>query len=419
MAQQPTTRTTRAAQVVALLAAPLLLLLVTAGSAQAQSSGDTVELPVTFTVENTNETEIDCEADGETYQVRGHIVAPEGMLDTAATTTLYLHGLSYGEFFLNFEEVPDYDFAEKQAQAGHVSVVVDRLGYDSSDKPAGSDICFGSRATIAHQLVQDLRSGDYETEGADSQAFSQVVLAGHSVGSIIAQAEAYTFDDIDGLMVLSYSDTTVSPAAMQALQQAIAECEAGGTQADEPEGPEGYVFFGETQELFVMAHFFTDNAQPEVVETTANIRNRDPCGDITSYMAAVDTNLAHLGEIDVPTLVLIGEEDAIYPIQAEEQASLLTGVEDITAVNLAATGHAVTLHETADEFQATTSQWLNENGFGGQQMGEMPKGGVDTGGGGTQGRESLALFGFAGAAFAAAAGMLVLARRRDGVRDES
>lgn len=75
------------------------------------------------------------------------------------------------------------------------------------------DICFGSRADVAHQIVQQLRSGKYTTDGATSLAFPQIVLAGHSVGGLIAQAEAYTFGDIDGLVVLSYSDTDVSPAA--------------------------------------------------------------------------------------------------------------------------------------------------------------------------------------------------------------
>lgn len=37
--------------------------------------------------------------------------------------TLYLHGLSYGEFFTNFELLPGYDFAAERARDGHVSVV--------------------------------------------------------------------------------------------------------------------------------------------------------------------------------------------------------------------------------------------------------------------------------------------------------
>ncbi len=386
MTRGSTTRIRTGRGVLALLALPLLLL-GTAGGAQAQDAGEeVVERSVSFTVENTNGTDIACEADGQTYEVRGRLVGPAHALEDPEAVTLFLHGLSYGEFFANYSEQPGYNFAQKQAEDGHVTVVVDRLGYDSSDKPEGAGICFGSQADIAHQMVEQLRSGDYATEdGAGSPSFSTVVLAGHSVGGIIVQAEAYSFGDIDGLMVLSYSDTDVSPAAMMALQTAVAECEAGGGPVEGDSGPGGYVYFGAaTPEMFIMAHFFTDNADPTVVQTTASMRNRDPCGDITSYMAAVDTNLANIDQIDVPVLVATGGEDAIYPVPADKQASLLTGSDDVTAVTIPATGHAVTLHRTADEFQAEVSQWLVDRDFGGRVM---PVGGVDTGAGGTAGSE--------------------------------
>jgi pimeloyl-ACP methyl ester carboxylesterase len=163
-----------------------------------------------------------------------------------------------------------------------------------------------------------------------------------------------------------------------AATAAIEECQAGGEPAEGEDGAEGYVFFGETQEIFIMAHFFTDNADPEVVETTADLRNRDPCGDVLSYMGAVDTNLANVASIDVPTLVVIGAEDAIYPVPASEQAALLTGSDDVTEVTIPQTGHAVTLHRNADGFQATTAQWLTDHGFGPAMV--MPVGGVETGG---------------------------------------
>jgi len=106
------------------------------------------------------------------------------------------------------------------------------------------------------------------------------------------------------------------------------------------------------------------NASPVVTATTAAIRNQDPCGDILSYNAAVATNLANVDEIDVPAFVLIGAQDAIYPVPASTQAALLTGSDDVTAVTLPATGHAVTLHRTADEFQLAVSRWLDSRGFG-------------------------------------------------------
>lgn len=338
-----------------------------------------VQRAVSFQVRNVNRSKIACAADGKTYTVRGHLTGPVRALQHPRSVTLLLHGLSYGEFFGNYTAQPGYNFARKQAAAGHVTVTVDRLGYDRSDKPVGTGICFGSRADVAHQIVLQLRSGRYHTGSRDrtaatgqaahsspadrSPAFRRVVLAGHSVGAIIAQAEAYSFGDIDGLIVLSYSDTTVSATAQAALQTALAQCAAGGERSDGTSGPTGYVYFGAaTPQQFIAAHFYTPNADPRVVETTAALRNRDPCGDITSYQAAVAANLANLCRIQVPVLVLIGTKDAIYPTRAEQQANLFTGSRDVTAVK--ATGHALALHYNRNRFSHHVSNWLTRHGFG-------------------------------------------------------
>lgn len=121
-------------------------------------------------------------------------------------------------------------------------MVVDRLGYDFSDKPPGKDICFGSRATIANQMVESLRTGNYVIQSAeDPPAFSKVVLAGHSVGGIIVEAAAYTFDNVDGLMVLFYSDEVVSDAAMVTLRRSADEFQAQVAQWLDSEGLAGSV----------------------------------------------------------------------------------------------------------------------------------------------------------------------------------
>lgn len=326
-----------------------------------------VQRSVSFKVRNVNRSKIRCAADGKTYTVRGHVTGPKSAFEHPGAVTLFLHGLSYGEFFGNFEAQPGYNFARKQARAGHVTATVDRLGYDSSDKPVGTGICFGSRADIAHQIVLQLRSGHYRSDERHdrSSAFSKVVLAGHSVGAIIAQAEAYSFGDIDGLMVLSYSDTTVSAAAQKALKVAVAQCKAGGERSGGTTGPGGYVYFGAaTPQQFIAAHFFTPNADPSVVRATAKMRNRDPCGDITSYNKAVVADFDNLYRIHVPVLVLIGTKDAIYPTRAADQASLLTGSHDVTTVNIARTGHALTLHYSRNEFSDAVSRWLSRHHFG-------------------------------------------------------
>lgn len=402
------------------VAVAMVVPLTTAAVAQAQpaahaataAESGVVQRAVTFTVVNRNRSLIACKSDGATYQVRGHITGAMTDLAHPQTATLLLHGLSYGEFFSNYTAQPGYNFARNQAEAGHVTVTVDRLGYGASDKPVGADICFGSRADIAHQMVQQLRAGSYTTSGAVSPTFPKVVLAGHSVGAIIAQAEAYSFGDIDGLVLLSYSDTDVSLSAQAALGIAIDQCKAGGQRQGGTTGPNGYIYFGaDTPEKFIEGHFYTPNADPKVVETTAALRNRDPCGDILSYKTAVAANLANVGKIKTPTLVLAGGRDAIYPVPATKQASLLTGSEDVTPVTVPETGHALTLHRSADQFEAHLSSWLVGHQFGGWVM---PAGAADTGGGSAAavGHQELLSWGIALVAVSAGMSLVLVHRRR-------
>lgn len=352
----------------AVTALPALAALALPATAHAAPGSEVVEHAVSFEVTNTNGSGVPGAGDGETYTVRGTVTAPAGALEDPGAVTLLLHGLGYGEFFGDDEEQDGYDFARAQAEDGHVTVTVDRLGYDSSDHPEGTAISFGSRADVAHQIVTQLRSGEYAAEeGGDDAppAFEEVVLAGHSVGGMIAQIEAYSFGDVDGLMVLSYSDTVVSAAAQRDLQSALTRCYVGGGPAEGGSGVGGYTNFGgETPEQFIAAHFFLPGADPAVAQATAARRNLDPCGDLTSYGPSVASNLERVDEIAVPVLVLTGGEDRIYPVAADPQAGLFTGSGDVSAVTVPATGHALVLHESRGAVQDEISSWLDQRGFG-------------------------------------------------------
>jgi len=114
-----------------------------------------------------------------------------------------------------------------------VSVVIDRLGCDLSGKPYDNNICLGAQADIAHQIVMDLRSGHHTVGGRPvAPRFATVTLAGHSFGGLIAQIEAYSFGDIDGLVAVAYSDQVVSPLAKRLLAAQAAKCVAGGQRVD-------------------------------------------------------------------------------------------------------------------------------------------------------------------------------------------
>jgi pimeloyl-ACP methyl ester carboxylesterase len=194
-------------------------------------------------------------------------------------------------------------------------------------------------------------------------AFSRVALAGHSAGGAIAQAEAYSFHDIDALAVLSYADQS-SQRAEEEFAKTATVCATGGQPAEDgdPTSPSGYAYFGQTDADFQAAMFH--NADAAVVRAVTAVRNRDPCGDTLSIPAAVASDNQNLQTITVPVLLLSGKDDALFPPAAiDSQKSMYTGTKDLTEVLLDDTGHALTLERTADHTSSAIGAWLSQRGF--------------------------------------------------------
>src|SRR5207245_927862 len=166
------------------------------------------------------------------------------------------------------------------ARPGVASVVVDRIGYGRSGRPPGTQSCIGAQADVAHQIVQELRSGSYALEGGVALRFVRVALAGHSAGGAITQIEAYSFHDVDGVVVLSYADLRPSLRTLAALTQAGVVCLGGGN-------PPGHAPFGQSDADF-QALMFHD-ADPKVVAAVTAMPNPEPCGDDASLLSAIAT----------------------------------------------------------------------------------------------------------------------------------
>lgn len=323
---------------------------------------------VSFAVKNVNRSKLACETDGLDYTIRGHIVGPAKSRSHPTSVTLYLHGLELGEFFWTYP-AQGMSFVERQARDGHVSVVIDRLGYDTSGKPDGTQSCLGGQADIAHQIVDQLRSGDYSMAGDGSShsssvpTFDKVVLGGHSVGGLLTELTAVSFNNVDGLIDISYSDTVLSDATKAAAAANAAACAAGGQRTEGGAFPTGYAPFAPSVPDF-RAGFFV-SADPFDIDAVTESRNLNPCGDTATFAAAAAVNVANIATIKAPVLVIIGKQDALFPPPAgPTQRNLFTGSSSVTLRELEPSGHAVTIEATAPELAASISKWLDDNGFG-------------------------------------------------------
>jgi pimeloyl-ACP methyl ester carboxylesterase len=333
------------------LAASLLALPTTA--APSSAAEPIVELPVTFNVQNTNHTPVPCLSDNKTYAVKGHIVAPASALETPRAATLYLHAVTWGEYYWRFKGVPNYDYATQQAESGHVSVTVDRIGYGATGRPEGNlGTCFGSEADVAHQIVQDLRHGDYELEGHEPVSFSKIFTAGASVGGLTAHIEAYTFHDVDGLINFAWGDFAISAYTAQEFNDVQARCAEGGDA-----GSPGYAaFFKNSGERF---YFYS--ATKDVRRAVPTL-NPDPCGQLRSIPPGVAADVANLARIDVPVLAVFGENDDVFPPPAgQQEAARYVGSPDVTLKMIPKASHYPLVEATHLEVVSAVAEWLDKH----------------------------------------------------------
>jgi pimeloyl-ACP methyl ester carboxylesterase len=327
---------------------------------------DIVQAPVSFRVRSLDRSAVLCQFSGRLYTVRGELVGPRPALGRShPAVTVYTHSAGQNaDTIWRFRAVTGYDYALEQARAGHVSVVVDRLGYGASDIPNGKQICVGTQADVLHQVIAQLRLGTYVTEPGLAVRFPHVALAGHGFGGLIAQVEAYSFRDVDALLLTGsafdqvYHPVTAQRALLGPFSRDAPVCARGG-QPKRPGAIGGYVylFWGRQHEAFV-------NADPAVVAELEELQERDPCGDMPSTYAAIAADRLWLPTLRLPVLLVFGERDPFFPpVAAHRQRALFRPGGDRTLITIPSTGHHVMLERTAPAFRATVAMWLRRHGL--------------------------------------------------------
>jgi pimeloyl-ACP methyl ester carboxylesterase len=327
---------------------------ITTGAAAPARSG-VVEVPVAFRVLNTDTSGAPCNparpSDGKAYTVRGHLTGPRSALagQRSSAVTLYLFGYEAGEWNWNLKDVAGYDYAAEMARLGHVSLTIDQLGYGASGHPNGNETCMGSQADVAHQIVSQLRSGSYTMGGRPATAFGSVILAGHDVGGQIAEIEAYSYQDIDALILVTWADQGQTPWIIRRSSEAGLEwC---------PQTTSGYVHFISEQEYRQLLFYDSD---PRVVDATNSLRNPNPCGMIGSAGPSVAVDKLRTSEVRVPVLIVFGADDTLVWTRQgqEQQQDNFTGTADRTTAFVPRAGHFPMLEKTAPEFRNVISSWL-------------------------------------------------------------
>lgn len=312
-----------------------------------------VSKAVVISVRNTNSTSVLCAADGRTYELRGRLVGTRAAVNGRAGAqrmNVLVHDFSAGSWFWHLRDRPTYDYATKLAKQGELSLVLDRLGYDGSPLADGRGTCLGAQADMLHQVVQHVRSGSYSfarDRRQDPVHAARVVLHGHSVGAAIAQLEAGTFDDVDGLVMMSWSDSSASSRAVRAASAQAMACLRGGD----------YAAYGSDDADYRSLLFRT--ATPAVQRTATRLRSPDPCGDATSLAATLLASGAAARDVDVPVLLLYGDRDVqVRDGAAAAQAGSYASDVEVTTHTIAGAASALPLERSAPTIRTLVLRWL-------------------------------------------------------------
>jgi pimeloyl-ACP methyl ester carboxylesterase len=323
--------------------------LLSAAPGQAYAT-DIYSSPVSFDVVTSNDSGLPCATLPPAPQhvtVHGHLTGPAGKLDSDGVHgTLYSHGDGYDETFWRYRGDARYDYVDDMSRRGHVSVTIDRLGYGSSDKPNGNTVCFGTEASVLHQIIGQLRAGSYR--GDRTPRFDRVGLVGHSASGIIAEQEAAGFHDIDALGVLSSGELTATPLVLQRATEQQLRCLTA---------PDGYAGLEADTAQFRADHLY--NVEPKIADDLAAHRTEDACAGTRNAAQAIVGNPARNNLITVPVLVMAGANDPFFPHPAR-QAATFSRSEKVTVHEIPETGHAIAFARTAPLFRDDMNHWLDD-----------------------------------------------------------
>ncbi|KAF9736726.1 hypothetical protein PMIN06_003543 [Paraphaeosphaeria minitans] len=152
-----------------------------------------------------------------TYEIGATLCTPANNT-TPDQVQLLTHGIGFDRYYWDF--APGYSYVDVAAQYGHATFLYDRLGVGKSTKADPLNVVQAAiEVEIAKVLAQKLRAGAFS-----NHAFSTVVGAGHSFGSIITQAVTSQYPEaIDAAILTGFSTNSTGTVPFNlAYSQAIA-----------------------------------------------------------------------------------------------------------------------------------------------------------------------------------------------------
>jgi non-heme chloroperoxidase len=240
--------------------------------------------------------------------------------DSAGQPLILLHG--YTDSWFSYSRV-----LPSLSSTHHTSALSQR-GHGDSERPAnGYDMADFAADVVAFMDVMGL---------------PHATLVGHSMGSLVAQEVALTAPERVTRLILIGSATNMRSADVLQLQQEV-------NTLDDPVPAEFAREFQVSTIYHPVPEEFLDRAVAESLKLPARVWRAALAGQL-----AVDYT-ARINRISMPTLVLRGDHDTIFPRPAQD--ALAAGLANASLKVYPETGHA--LHwERPSEFVSDLEEFI-------------------------------------------------------------
>jgi len=238
---------------------------------------------------------------GDPWYMAGWLSLPE--VPARNELQVLLHGATYDHRYWDWPvESEAYSYVRFAAEAGCATLAVDRIGSGASSRPPGRENTVRAQARALGRVVEDAKSG-----ALVGHAFDRVVLVGHSFGSILAAAEAAWFGGVDAVVMIgllgigssAQDDDPRADVAFQPVAQDAGVRHLTGLVDD--------AYLTMRAEFRVPLLYASDNCDPDVVALDERIKGVVTRGEVSD----MGTAAAATKDIKVPTLVMVGEYDAM------------------------------------------------------------------------------------------------------------
>ncbi len=253
---------------------------------------------------------------------------------------LLVHGITYDHRYWNIADPDDpagnrYSWEHAAATAGYATLAIDRIGNGLSSHPPSLLVDISTNVGVVRQLVSALRAGDID--GPDGPvAFDDVILVGHSYGSMTSWFVASGNPEVAGLVVTGATHRPQEVNAAVAIETghypAILDPQFSGSGLDP--------LYVTTLPGERYAQFYAPgtDVDPRIVERDEATKGTFSQLELANYPIVFRTPL----DIRVPTFYLIGDLDGIFCTQQPaDLAADCSTPESVLAVERPLLGDAV------------------------------------------------------------------------------